>query len=152
MRSMKMFQSMTIWSLICAIQVQAVLVVEFKTFSIGDTSDDSCCEEHWVLLERLLVMVNVQSRCMHPQLTAVADGSIFPACIDRTGNMLTVNMKSLEQLLNDALKYCNTDAVRDREIRLKDISGCSFRSTERVARSDKVRPDLSCALATCSTV
>ena len=72
MRSMKMFQSMTIWSLICAIQVQAVLVVEFVWFTLVTLQMIHVVKSFaMVLLERLLVvMVNVQSSCIASSSTA----------------------------------------------------------------------------------
>ena len=69
-----MFQSMTIWSLICAIQVQAVLVVQFMWFIITLVTLQMIHVVKsfaMVLLERLLVvMVNVQSSCIASSSTA----------------------------------------------------------------------------------
>ena len=82
---MKMFQSMTIWSLICAIRVQAVLVgaVHVVYHYIGDTSDDSCCEELCNGVIRTVVSGDGEcSEQLHSILIdSGADSSIFPASL-----------------------------------------------------------------------
>ena len=111
---------------------------------IGDTSDDSCCEELCNGVIRTVVSGDGEcSEQLHSILIdSGADASIFPASLIGLG-------KPAEGVIG---KLCDAqgveipvDAVQDMEIRLKDISGRTILLRERVAISDKVNQPILCS-------